>query len=88
VDASTCAAFEPPAGDGLPAGCRVRFNDDTVAVPELAQTVAASFATRPADERVSFLAAQDELNYEAVIRIVDVARSGVDGLRIGFVAEN
>ena len=40
---------------------------------------------RPADQRVLFLAADEQLNYEAVLRIVDLAKSGVDDLRIEFV---
>jgi len=32
-----------------------------------------------------FLLADDTLNYEGVLRIVDLAKSGVDDLRIEFV---
>jgi hypothetical protein len=34
---------------------------------------------------VLFLAAEDGMNYEGVLRIVDMARSGVDDLRIEFL---
>jgi len=40
---------------------------------------------RPADQHVLFLAADERLNYEAVLRIVDLAKSRVDDLRIEFV---
>ena len=36
-------------------------------------------------ERVLFLAAEDNLNYEGVLRIVDLAKSGVDDLKIEFL---
>jgi biopolymer transport protein ExbD len=34
---------------------------------------------------VLFLAADDRLNYEGVLRIVDRAKAEADGLRIGLV---
>jgi hypothetical protein len=37
---------------------------------------------------VLFLAADDRLNYEGVLRIVDLAKSGVDELKIEFLTSN
>ena len=42
---------------------------------------------RPAEEHVIFLAADDRLNYEGVLRLVDLAKSRVDDLRIEFITE-
>mgnify|MGYP003391766516 CR=1 FL=1 len=39
-------------------------------------------------ELVADVAADERMNYEAVLRILDTAKSGVAGLRIGFVAEH
>ncbi len=47
-----------------------------------------SFALWDKVERTLFLAAHDRLNYEGVVRILDLAKSGVEGLRIGIVTEN
>jgi biopolymer transport protein ExbD len=48
--------------------------------------VAEFLGGQPSEKRVLFLAADDQLNYEGVLRIVDLAKSGVDDLKIEFVA--
>ena len=85
VDGDDCPVFSPPDGDGLPADCRVRVNDDRIPADALAATVATAFDGRDESDRVLFLAVDPELNYEAVLRIVDAARSQTEGLRVGFV---
>ena len=35
-----------------------------------------------------FLAVDDRLNYEGVLRIIDLAKSGVADLKIEFIAAN
>ena len=87
IDLNGCAVTEPPAAEGLPADCVVRVNDDEVAVAELAPHLAEIFTPRGRHDRVLFLAAHDRMNYEAVMRIIDIARSGVADLRIGLVTE-
>ena len=85
IDYTTCPATTPMQQDGLPAGCQVDLNGRYLPVEDLAGQVAATFENRADEDRVLFLRAQDRLNYEAVMRIVDSAKSGVDGLRIGMV---
>ena len=85
IDLRGCPLSEPPTEAGLPAGCRVQINDERLAVADLPPRLAALFAGRVAADRVLFLTAEDGLNYEAVLRILDVAKSGVSDLRIGFV---
>jgi biopolymer transport protein TolR len=85
IEAQGCPMLAPPESAGLPADCRVHLNDEEIGVSELAPRVAAIFAERDAADRVLFLAAQDRLNYEGVMRVVDVARSSIDGVRIGLV---
>jgi biopolymer transport protein ExbD len=87
MDVTSCPVMEPPETEGLPGSCRVRINDERVAVTDLADRVAEIFATREGPDRVLFLAANERLNYEGVMRIVDVAKSRVEGLRIGLVTE-
>ena len=86
IEAEGCPILAPPGAAGLPDGCSVRVNDETVGVAMLSSRIAEIFAPRAATDRVLFLSVQKQLNYEGVMRIVDVAKGGVDGLRIGFVA--
>ena len=87
IDSSDCALLAPHPGAGLPADCAVRLGDERIQVRDLAQRIDATFASRAADDRVLFLAAESTLNYEGVLRILDLAQSRVAGLRIGFVRE-
>ena len=82
---SGCNIIAPPTGDGLPADCRVSLGDREIPASELPARVAEILGDRPSDERVLFLAADDRLNYEGVLRIVDLAKSGVDDLTIGVI---
>ena len=70
------------AGEG---GCEVRINEDEVAVADLAAAVSERFIDRAGEDRVLFLAAESELNYEQVMRIVDISRSETVDLKIGVV---
>jgi len=87
IDVNDCPIVEPPETEGLPGDCGVRVNDERLPVTQLASRVAELFATREGPDRVLFLAAGDSLNYEGVMRIVDLAKSEVEGLRIGLVTE-
>jgi biopolymer transport protein ExbD len=81
---TACPILQPPIGDGLPAGCRVTLAGLEIPVADLAARVAEIMGPRPVEGRVLFLAADPRLNYEAVLRIVDLAKSGVDDLTIEF----
>jgi biopolymer transport protein ExbD len=81
----TCGILEPPARRGVPADCRVSLGEREIPVAELPARVAELLGGRPRAERVLFLAADDRLNYEGVLRIVDLAKSGVDDLKIGVI---
>ena len=85
IGSDACPVFEPPPGHGVPADCRVSLDERLIPAAELPTRVAEVLGGRPADQRVLFLAADEQLNYEAVLRIVDSAKSGVDDLRIEFV---
>jgi biopolymer transport protein ExbD len=47
--------------------------------------VAEILGGQPSEKRVLFLAADDRLNYEGVLRILDLAKSGVEDLKIEFI---
>ncbi|HWR14924.1 MAG TPA: biopolymer transporter ExbD [Terriglobales bacterium] len=80
-----CRILTPPAGEGLPADCRVTLADKNIPATELPTRVAAFLGGQPPEKRVLFLAADDRLNYEGVLRILDLAKSGVEDLKIEFV---
>jgi biopolymer transport protein ExbD len=85
IGAAGCPIFDPPQGKGLPASCRVSLGQSEFAVADLPAQVAAALGGRPKERRVLFLAADDSLNYEAVLRVVDLAKSRVDDLTIEVV---
>jgi biopolymer transport protein ExbD len=88
IEPAACRIIEPPAGEGIPADCRVTLGGHEIAAAELPSRVAEVLGGRPADNRVLFLAADDRMNYEGVLRIVDLAKANVDDLSIEFVAND
>jgi len=85
---SACRILEPPAGEGLPEDCRVTLADQTIPAAELPARVAEILGGQPPEKRVLFLAADDRLNYEGVLRIIDLVKSGVEDLKIEFIPTN
>jgi len=85
IEPTACRVLEPPAGEGLPADCRVTLADQKIPASELSARVAEILGSQPAEKRVLFLAADDRLNYEGVLRILDLAKSDVEGLKVEFI---
>jgi biopolymer transport protein TolR len=88
IPATTCSILKPSAGDEIPADCRVMLGDQKIAATELPARVAEILGNRPPEKRVLFLAADDRLNYEGVLRILDLAKSGVEDLKVEFITSN
>jgi biopolymer transport protein ExbD len=88
IEPTACRILEAPAGEGLPADCRVTLADQKIPAAELPGRVAAILASQPTEKRVLFLAADDRLNYEGVLRILDLAKSGVEDLQVEFITTN
>ena len=88
IGPNTCRILEPPTGEGLPADCRVTLADQQIAAADLPARVAEILAGQPPEKHVLFLDADDRLNYEGVLRIVDLAKSGVEDLKIEFITTN
>jgi len=88
IPATTCTILKPSATEGVPADCRVILNDQKIAATELPARVGEILGSRPPEKRVLFLAADDRLNYEGVLRILDLAKSGVDDLKVEFITAN
>jgi biopolymer transport protein TolR len=85
ISPSACRIIGPSAGEGLPADCRVSLADQMIPAAELPVRVAEILSSRPTEKRVLFLAADDRLNYEGVLRILDLAKSGVEDLKVEFI---
>ena len=88
ISPTNCRIVGPQAGEGLPTDCRVTLGDQTIAAAELPARVGEILGSRPTEKRVLFLAADDRLNYEGVLRILDLAKSGVDELKVEFITAN
>ncbi len=87
IGPTSCRILEPPAGEGLPADCYVTLADQKVPAAELPARVADFLGGQPSEKRVLFLAADDRLNYEGVLRVLDLAKSGVEDLKIEFLTD-
>jgi biopolymer transport protein ExbD len=85
ISPTACRILGPSAGEGLPADCRVTLGDQQIAATELPARVGEILSSRPTEKRVLFLAADDRMNYEAVLRILDLAKSGVEDLKVEFI---
>jgi biopolymer transport protein TolR len=88
ISATTCGNLKPSATEGLPTDCRVILGDQKIAATELPARVGDILGSRPPEKRVLFLAADDRMNYEGVLRILDLAKSGVDDLKVEFITAN
>jgi biopolymer transport protein ExbD len=85
IDPALCPATVPSGPVELAARCRVRLDGSDVALAELPARAAALLGAREPAERVLLLAAHDRINYEAAMRVVDLAQSAVPRLRIGVI---
>jgi biopolymer transport protein ExbD len=88
ISPAICRIAGPSIGEGLPPDCRVMLGDQKIAATELPARVGEILGSRPREKRVLFLAADDHMNYEGVLRILDLAKSGVDELKVEFITAN
>ena len=88
ISPALCRILGPSAGEGLPADCLVTLADQKIPAAELPARVAQILGGRPTERRVLFLAADDRSNYEGVLRILDLAKSGVEDLKVEFITSN
>ena len=88
IGPKSCPIVGPMTAEGLPADCRVTLANQEIPATELPERVANILSGQPSEKHVLFLAAADRLNYEGVLRIVDLAKSRVDDLKIEFIATN
>ena len=88
VSNESCPASGPIGPLGLPESCQVRLNKEVCAAADLSRRVGEIFASRRGDDRVLFLAAEESLRYENVVRLLDLAQAGAGGdLAVGIVKD-
>ncbi len=87
VNVDSCPIESVLSSPGLPPGCRVFLNKDQIDVALLPTKIAEIFKNRKTSDKILFLAAEEKLNYEGVIRILDLARKGDESLKVGVVSD-
>jgi len=87
INAEACAIETGLSSPGLPPGCKVFLNKDEIEVTQLPTKVGEIFKNRKTSDKILFLAAEEKLNYEAIIRILDLARKGDETVKIGIVSD-
>jgi biopolymer transport protein ExbD len=88
IASTTCPIFEPLGEKELPKACQVNLDDKDIPAVELPGRVAEILNVRPPEQRALFLNVDDQMNYEGVLRIIDLAKSQVEDLKIEFIATN
>jgi biopolymer transport protein ExbD len=86
IDVESCPVTEALNDGILPEDCKVYVNGELLAASGLPAHLQAVYEPRAKDDRVLFLAADDRLNYECVMQIVDSAKASVADLRIGLAS--
>ena len=87
VNVTDCPIENVLATPGVPPGCRVWINKDQLDAAQLPTKITEIFKNRKAADKILFLAAEEKINYEGVIRILDLAKKGDEGLKIGIVSD-
>jgi biopolymer transport protein ExbD len=87
VNADDCAIESVLNSPGLPPGCRVWLNKNQIDVAQLPTRITEIFKNRKSTDKILFLAAEEKLNYEAIIRILDLAKKGDEALKVGIVSD-
>ena len=88
IRSGECAMLAPPAAEGIPKNCQVTLADQKIPAAELPGRVSEILGNRAPEQRALFLDVDDSMNYEGVLRIIDLAKTGVEDLKIEFIATN
>ena len=87
VNVEACPMEATLTSPGLPPGCRVYLNKDSIEVSQLPTKIGEIFKNKKSSDKLLFLAAEEKLNYEGIVRILDLARKGDESLKIGIVSD-
>lgn len=87
INEQNCDISQPLGVSDLPRDCRVLVNDESMTLQELPGKLDAIYKARKKSDRILFLAAQEKLNYEGIVRILDIAKNAVgEDLKIAIVS--
>ena len=76
------------AATRMPPDCKVRINDESVAITDLQKRLDEIYKVRKKTDKILFLAAEEKLNYEGIIQILDIAKNAVgDDLKTAIVSD-
>jgi len=87
VNVTSCPMEVALTSPGLPPGCKVFLNKDQIDVTELPTKIGEIFKNKKSSDKLLFLAAEEKLNYEGIVRILDLARKGDESLKTGIVSD-
>ncbi len=88
VSEADCPIAQPLGPAGLPPNCTVRINKESCAASDLSRRMGEIFGARGAADKLLFVAAEEKLNYEGIVQLVDLARVGAgEDLKIGIVTD-
>ena len=87
VNVAACPMEAQLTSPGLPPGCKVFLNKDLIEVSQLSIKISEIFKNKKSSDKLLFLAAEEKLNYEGIVRILDLARKGDESLKIGIVSD-
>ena len=66
----------------------MRINKEECLATDLSKRMGEIFGNRRKADKILFLAAEEKLNYEGVIRLLDLARTGAgEDLKVGIVTD-
>jgi biopolymer transport protein ExbD len=88
INVTSCAMTEPLKKGQLPSDCTVFLNKEPVRATDLARRMTEIYEKRKAADKLLFLAAEEKLNYEGIMKILDIARTAVgEDLKVGIVTD-
>ena len=87
VNEEGCPIAQPLTAGKLP-DCTVYLNKEPVRTTDLGRRMKEIYDKRKASDKLLFLAAQEKLNYEGIMKILDIARTAVgEDLKVGIVTD-
>jgi biopolymer transport protein ExbD len=88
INDENCHLSTPLPQATFPPGCAVFLNKERVPVEQLTERTKKIYEFRKPEDQILFLAAEEDLNYELVVRILDLAKAGAgEALKVGIVTD-
>jgi len=87
VNEVSCPIVQPLTAGQLPP-CTVFLNKEPIRVTDLGRRMQEIYKGRKVADKLLFLAAQEKLNYEGIMKLLDIARTAVgEDLKVGIVTD-